>query len=137
MRYCVCGQAIPRRSERGHREREYCSDRCRQRAWRARHKDRHKRERIIQAAFERGWNAIEQDVHREGWQDERQTLRAEIKRLEIHRDINEFGDDLLKFKADLCQAENAVLKSQLADKEAEIVRLTTLLEAQSKRPRRT
>lgn len=74
MRYCICGKAIPRPpkgpQERGHREREYCSDKCRQRASRQRNKHKHNIDRIKQEMDERLYNAVYQDVHRAIWQDE-------------------------------------------------------------------
>ena len=96
----------------------------------------------MQAAFERQWNAIEQNVYREGWQDERQGLLAQIKRFQIQHDLADFGDDLADFGENLAKAqaeiwklENQALRTQLAEKEAEIVRLTLLLDEQSKRRR--
>src|ERR1700692_1432281 len=64
-----CGKLLPPRKERGHREREYCNDLCRQRASRARNKGKHDLKRLQREAEERRWNAIEQDIHREDWQD--------------------------------------------------------------------
>ncbi len=58
-----CGKALPHRKERGHREREYCSDACRQRANRARNKHKHNLDRIIKESDERIYNAIYQNVH--------------------------------------------------------------------------
>ena len=136
MRECLqCGKPLPRTKEKGHREREYCSDVCRQRAWRQRNKWKHDLGRIIQASNERMWNAIDQHVHREHWQDEleqqEKLLELQDKRfIQIHKLLEESEEENR-----ILQAEIQWLKDQLAEKEAEIVRVATLLESQSNRKR--
>ncbi|MGH2481301.1 MAG: hypothetical protein ACRDHW_16735 [Ktedonobacteraceae bacterium] len=117
---------IHRRKERGHREREYYSDACRKRAYRARNKGKHDLSRIMQEASERFYLKLYQDVHRETWQDELEQLQKDRAR----RDDLLLG--VLEDKSHL-RASIAVLEEQLAEKDAEIVRLTTLLEGQAKR----
>lgn len=132
---CGCGRIIQGRKKTP-RERIYYSPACRQRASRARNKDTHDRERIMQAAFERQWNAIEQDVRRESWQDalafqEHLVIRREkeIKALELEL-------EMAKLKTALLEEEMKLIKDDLAEKDAEIIRLTTLLNAPSRKTRR-
>ena len=137
MRYCVCGKAILRRGEKGHREREYCSDRCRQRACRARNKSKHDLDRLQKEASARYWTMIHQDVHRETWQDE---LEAQEKRINEQSDLISDLIDEVNFYRDA--TENLLtsidfLNEQLAEKEVEIVRLSMLLDAQSMKRKRT
>ncbi len=136
MKECLsCGKPIPRRREKGHREREYCSNICRQRAYRQRNRWKHNLDRIRKEAKERMWNALEQTSHRETWQDEleqseKQREQSE-KQLEKQHDWIEY---LTNFNEQL-QWEEIKLRNRLADKEAEIVRLTILLEGQAKKKR--
>ena len=127
MRECLqCGKPLPRRIEAGHRERQYCSDRCRQRACRARNKEKHNLNRIIHEASERLWSAVEQQVRRESWQDD---LERKDKLLrQAHQELA-----YLEEQNSLLQQQIVFLENLLADKEAEIVRLNTLLEGQAKR----
>ena len=81
MRYCPCGEVIPRRKERGHREREYCSNKCRQAAYRLRHKEKHDLSRIEREMNERICNAVYQNIHRETWQDELEQMKQERDRV--------------------------------------------------------
>ena len=100
MRTCAyCARPLARRKERGHREREYCSDTCRQRASRQRNKDKHDLARIWQQAEERMANSIAQDIQREGWQDERHLLQTAL--------------DLANHQQALLECENAMLRTQL------------------------
>jgi hypothetical protein len=126
MRYCICGESIPRRKEQGHREREYCSDRCRKRAWRARNKEKHNLERITREWKERFYNAVDQEIHRETWQDELEKQESLIHSLLLET----------KYLREMNNVQELVmqgLKEELAEKEAEIARLNTLLEYQAKR----
>lgn len=133
MRYCICGKVILRRNERGHREREYCSDTCRQRACRIRNKHKHDLDRISHEAMEREWNAIEQHIHRESWQDDlersRQLLLYSHQELEQERIATEIAEARNK----LFELELSLLREQLANKEAEITHLKVLLGNQVKR----
>jgi chromosome segregation ATPase len=124
----ACGKLLPPR-KKGYREREYCSDVCRQRASRKRNKWKHDLDRIQREANERHWNALDQSIHRETWQDE-------LKRLD---ELNSLYGKRIQ---DLISRNNALeryiesLEEQLADKEAEIVRLNVLLNpARSRRSR--
>ena len=82
MRECLqCGKPLPRRKEKGHREREYCSDVCRKRASRARNKGKHVLDRILHETSERMWNAMYQDIHRESWQDDLEHKEELVKLL--------------------------------------------------------
>lgn len=132
---CGCGRFIPRRKERGHREREYYSDACRKRAWRARNKQKHDLDRIKREAEERMWNAIDQAVRRESWQDE---LALKDGMLDLMGKFQDMAEEKLK-RAELdnqmLELEVTVLREQLAEKEAEIVRLTVLLEGSKKKSR--
>jgi hypothetical protein len=123
-----CGKPLPRTREKGHREREYCSDLCRQRAWRAMNKNKHNLDRIMKTASERRWNAIDQEIHRETWQDELETTNKLLK----------FMLEDLKLKEErieILEKAIAFLEDRLTSKEAEIVRLNVLLESQAKRKR--
>jgi hypothetical protein len=139
MRYCICGKPIVYRSrqekERGHREREYCSDRCRQRACRERNKGKHDLDRIRREAQERWWLSIEQSVRPDMRQIE---LDLKNKMLEMQNMFLNSADtriEHIELLNRIQQMEIADLKDQLAEKEAEIVRLNILLEAQTKKKR--
>lgn len=129
--WCGCGRLIE--YHKRPREKRYYSAACRQRACRARNKVIHDTERIIQAALERQWNAIEQDVRRENWQDDLAYRDEHIERQGLTIAKLEWERDAADLKVKLVEEENTFLKNQLADKEAEIVRLKTLLEFQGKR----
>lgn len=131
---CGCGRFISYRKRP--REKLYFSGACRQRACRARNKDRHNLDRIMQAANERFYLEIYQDIHRETWGDE---LKEAQERLGAYEKDKKRRDDLLLgLLEDQRHQEEyiAILEKQVAEKEAEIVRLTMLLESSSKkRPR--
>lgn len=82
MRSCICGKALPRRAKTGGREREWCSDVWRQRACWARNKEKralqHTLEEIVHKELEQRWNQIEQEYHRETWQDDLKRRDEEI-----------------------------------------------------------
>jgi hypothetical protein len=126
MRYCICGKVILRQTEKGHREREYCSDACRQRACRARNKEKHALSRIRKEAEERMWNALDQTIHRESWQDEleqqKQLIMHLLEELTFREEIN----------TALVQHVES-LENRLAEKEGEIAYWKTVLERQSKK----
>jgi len=126
MYYCICGQPLPPRAKGGHREREYCSDKCRQRACRQRNKGKHDLDRINREMSERIANAVYQNIHRESWQDElerKESLIASLLQdLKYTHNMNE-----------ILQIDNDLLREQLADQAEEITRLTLLLDAQSKK----
>jgi hypothetical protein len=126
MRYCICGKAIPRRKQKGGREKEYCCDNCRQRACRERNKDKHDLERIEREAQERFWTKIDQDIHRETWQDE-------LKKQEEYINSCHRYELFLHEQNNILREYIKVLEEQLADKEAEIARLNILLESSTKR----
>ncbi len=128
---CGCGRII--QYHKTPRERRYYSDACRQRASRARNEGKHDRECIMQAAFEREWNAIEQNVHREYWQDELKWKGQVIDRREKEIAHLEWKIEATEVQRTIYEEEVKLLKFQLAEREAEIVRLTILLDATSKR----
>ncbi len=116
MQKCLqCGKLLPRAKEKGHREREYCSGVCRQRACRERNKWKHDLNRIIQAANERMWNAIvDQQVHREHGQDDleqqEKLLELQGKRfIQMHKLLEESEEEKR-----ILQAEIQWLKDQSA-----------------------
>jgi hypothetical protein len=123
-----CGKPLPPRKERGHRERDYCSDVCRQRAWRKRSKPERDLERARTEALRRMWDATEQHIHHETWQDDLASNEKLIKLL-----LDEIAE-LRRHSAILLRCIES-LENDVADKEAEIVRLTILLETQAKRKR--
>lgn len=133
MRECICGKVILRRKEKGHREREYCSDACRQRACRERNRSKRTIEQIKKRSEELWLEKIEQEFHREIWQDELQLNEQYIKKLEADNQALEVE---LAFHREVTECErvqNRRLQDLLAEKEAEIARLTFLLEHPSKR----
>ncbi|EFH82195.1 hypothetical protein Krac_2982 [Ktedonobacter racemifer DSM 44963] len=119
-------EATPR-AKGGHREREYCSDKCRQRAHRKRKKQEAEIARLI--AGEYFLPASDPHASRDRWLSERATLLQQCKLLEVQRNAAEAEATYLK-------GRNAMLEEHLADQEAEIARLNTLLESQSKRRKR-
>jgi septal ring factor EnvC (AmiA/AmiB activator) len=111
----------------------YFSDACRQRASRARNKRRHDLARIMREADERFYLKLYQDFHKETWVDELKKAQARIAEYEKRQRRR---DDLLlgiledqKHLRDYIDA----LEKQLAEKEAEIIRLNMLLEGPSKK----
>jgi hypothetical protein len=111
----------------------YFSDACRQRACRTRNKGQHDLARIIREAHERFYLKLDQDVHRETWQDD---LEEAHKRLTAYEKDHAHRDDLLLGVLEdqrHLREYIASLEEQLAEKEAEIIRLTMLLEGPSKK----
>lgn len=86
-------------------------------------------------AFERQWNAIAQDVHRESWQDDLEHKEKQVTLLldMLTKARNEH--EYLEVYNNVLELEIQSLKDRLADKEAEIVRLMILLENQAKKKR--
>lgn len=126
MRECICGKAIVRRKERGGREREYCCDKCRQQAYRERHKRKLSMRRAIHESSIRMIDKIDQEIRRESWQDDLERKDQIIQGLLKDLDYN---NDLYKLQESIIDG----LEHRLANAEAEIVRLNTLLDSQSKR----
>ncbi|GCE32194.1 hypothetical protein KDA_76780 [Dictyobacter alpinus] len=140
MRYCVCGKVIARRKGHGGREREYCSDRCRQQACRARHKDDRTAEKRQQRIDEIIYTTVFQDVHKTTWQVELElqawlitNQQEQIEKLTEQLDATHHEIDIFKLELGIERSQQSRLKDHLADKEAEIVRLTALLDFQSRR----
>src|SRR5690242_219702 len=100
MRYCICGATIPRRQKKGGREKEYCSDKCRQRACRQRNKVKHNLDRARREAEERMWSRIEQNVHRETWQDDLEKQGRLIKSLLQDLEYTNQENDALRVDLD-------------------------------------
>jgi hypothetical protein len=130
---CGCGKLIE--GKKRPREKRYYSPACRQRASRARNKGKHDRQRIMQAAFEREWNAIEQNVYRETWQDSLAYYKGLVAKRDIDIKELEWERDAANLKAAITEEQIKFLKMDLADKEAEIVRLSILLDQSSKKRR--
>ncbi|GHO67953.1 hypothetical protein KSC_068450 [Ktedonobacter sp. SOSP1-52] len=126
-----CGVRLPPRAKGGHREREYCSDACRQRASRKRKKQEAEIARLI--AGEYFLPTSDPHATRDRWLSERATLLHHCKELEAQRNMAEAEAAYLKSANALLEESMRTLESVLADKEAEITRLTILLESQSKR----
>lgn len=130
---CGCGRRIP--YQKRPREKIYSSDACRQRACRKRKKDRHDLARIMREADERFYLKLYQDIHRESWQDELELLRqqhAADEKEKARRD--DFVSGILEDQA-LLREYITMLEKDLAEKEAEIVRLNMLLEGLKKKSR--
>jgi len=132
---CGCGRTIP--YQKRPREKLYYSPACRQRACRTRNKDKHNIERIVRESTERFYLKVHQDFHRETWQDELEEAQKRIAAyqkdwLDRGAERDEFTLGILADLSDLRKYVH-VLEDQLADKEAEIVRLNTLLEDQAKK----
>jgi hypothetical protein len=126
------------------REREYCSDRCRQRAYRANKKQTQEIERLVEGIY----GPPDPQARRDEWRFERSRLLQACKVLQSERDLAQAEADLLQNRLAMAEEEIISLRSlveltekvtqdQLADKEAEIVRLNVLLEGQSKRTSKT
>jgi len=80
----------------------------------------------MREAGERMWNAVEQHVHRETWQDD---LERKDKLLsQVSKELVYIAE-----QNELLQLEVEFLKDQIAEKDAEIARLNVLLEGQAKR----
>jgi hypothetical protein len=129
-----CGVRLPTRAEGGHREREYCSSRCRQRAYRKQKKQSQEIERLIQGTH---WlPAPDPLVTRDRWRFERESLLQRCQLLEAERNAAQSEVKVLGNERTLLEGSLHRLESLLADKEAEIIRLNVLLESQARRTRR-
>lgn len=115
MRYCICGEVILREKKKARREREYCSNKCRQKAYRERSKRKQEREQIIGPL-------PEGSIYLSLLEDEK--LKREILILQL--ETAEFGEQIYKRQIEIMQEKEA-------EREAEIIRLTKLLESQARR----
>jgi hypothetical protein len=127
MRYCICGKAILRQKERSRREREYCSDKCRQKAYRERKKKTFDSERFKRKADEFFARSYVPDEFSYlgmllGEIEEKDRLIASLK-----LELDEL-EERYKLELEGWQAGEG-------EKEAEIARLTTLLESQARKHR--
>lgn len=129
----VCGKVLPRKEEKGHREREYCSSACRRRAYRKRNRWRYNLTRARQEARVRMINSIDQDIHRETWQDELERANKRLEQQEEEIAYLQNENDYLQLQLQMRDDWIDALTNQIAEKEAEIVRLIMLLDQQSKR----
>ena len=143
MRICGgpgCTNILPIRAKGGHREREYCSDRCRKRASRVKQKEAQEFERLTQyvPVF-----LPDQQARRDEWRFERPRLLQACKILQSERDVAQSEANLLRNQLIRAEEEILLLRSllntaqnttdkELEDAQAEIVRLTTLLEGSRK-----
>jgi hypothetical protein len=143
MRICGgpgCINVLPARTKGGHREREYCSDRCRKRASRIRQKEDQEFERLTEGMY-----ALlpDQQVRRDEWRFERPRLLQACKLLQLECNVAQAEARLLRSRLEQAEEEILLLRSllstaehttdeELANAQAEIVRLTTLLEGSSK-----
>jgi len=134
MYCCVeCGVRLPPRAKGGHREREYCSSRCRQRAYRKQKKERLQLEQLIGGSY-----AIPtSDTHetRDRWRFERAGLLQRCKLLEAERNTAQAEATFLQHRNDSLEENLRGMHVLLESKEEEIIRLTVLLDSQSKRKR--
>jgi hypothetical protein len=80
-----CGERLPPRAKGGHREREYCSDKCRQRAYRKQQKQEQEIERLIQGAYR--LPDPDPRVTRDRWRMERASLLQRCQLLEAERNV--------------------------------------------------
>ena len=133
MRKCICGKAIARRKQRGGREREYCCDAHRQQAYRERHKGQLSLRRALHESHIRMIDSLDQDYHRETWQDELRDKDHKIDQLTwqlepLERDLN-----ICHLDIELLRKDKDLLQRLLEHAEVEIIRLNTLLDSQSKK----
>jgi hypothetical protein len=119
-----CEKRLPPRAKGGHREREYCSSRCRQRAYRKQKKQSQEIEHLIKGVYA----LPDPQATRDRWRFERAGLLQQYKLLEAQCNVAQAEIRVLENK-------NTMLQDLLADKEAEMVRLTVLLESQGKHTR--
>jgi hypothetical protein len=128
-----CGQRLPPRSKGGHRERNYCSTTCRQRAYRTARKQKQESDRLIEGVYA----LPEKDplVSRDAWRSERARLLHKINLLELERTSAESEVQMLTTRNKQLEAMTRNLEQLLADSDSEIIRLTMLLDSQSKRKR--
>ena len=82
MKTCEgCGRTLPPRDKRkGGRERDYCSNRCRQRAYRARNKVRLSIRTSVHRGTARVFAAAQQEVMRESWQEDLARMQEDLVR---------------------------------------------------------
>lgn len=132
-----CTNTLPRHKRgSGHRPREYCAPACRQRAWRAKNKDKHTTKARLDQMYRRHWWRLEQErideermLNRETWKRERREMLLKMKDLEDDRDYYN-----KRFREQL--RENLELEVKLDEKDEEIARLQYLLDEGSKRKRK-
>ena len=134
---CGCGRIIP--YQKRPREKMYYSDARRQRACRARNKGKHDIARIMRESDERFYLQLYQDFHRETWVDvlkEAQACIAQQKKRSAEYEKKEWKrDDLLLGVLEEQQHLREyidVLEKQVAERDAEILRLNILLEGPKK-----
>lgn len=125
-----CGERLPPRAKGGHREREYCSDRCRQRAHRKNQQRAREIERILAGTYL--W-PIDKKAKHDDWRFEREALLVRCKELEAERNVARAEVNVLIGQKALLEDSLQSSRNQAADLEAEIVRLNVLLEGQSRR----
>jgi len=134
MYACVeCGKQLPPRAKGGHREREYCSDRCRQRAYRKQKKESLQIEQLINGSY--AIPTSDPHVTRDHWRFERGGLLQRCKLLEAERNVAQAEAKFLQHRNDSLEDSLRGMQVLLESKEEEIIRLTVLLESQSKRKR--
>lgn len=126
-----CGVRLPPRAKGGHREREYCSDRCRQRAYRKQKKQAQEIERLITGAHR--LPTPDPQVTRDYWRFERSSLLQRCKLLESERDVARSEIKVLEGEKRMLEESLHGLEYLLADKDGEIARLTVLLDSYGKR----
>lgn len=148
MHACLtCEKELPRPKEKGHREREYCSDVCRQRAYRQRSKEKQdvaRSQRALEIARNeaetRRLNAQDHqffgDVHKQlsYWGRRADQLREELyaKDDEIARLYRALGE--LEKTKELFYRGMVDCNAELAAKDVEIAHLKDLLDRRAKQP---
>lgn len=126
-----CGMQLPPRAKGGHREREYCSDRCRQRAYRKQKKQSQEIEQLIKGSYV--IPTSDPHVTRDRWRFERAGLLQSYRLIKSERDTAQAEATFLESRNTMLERSLCTTENILADKEAEIVRLNVLLDSQSKR----
>lgn len=129
-----CEKRLPPRAKGGHREREYCSSQCRQRAYRKHKKQEQEIEHLIKGVYVLP-TSDPQVTRGDRWRFERAGLLQQYKLLEAQCNVAQAEIRVLENKNTMLQEDAHALHTLLADKEAEIVRLTVLLDSQSKQKR--
>src|SRR5258708_38364931 len=118
------GRRLPPAAKGGHREREYCSSRCRQRAYRKQKRQTQVIQQLIEGEY---LFPSDRRVTRDQWRFEREGLVQRYKLLEAERNTAQAELKFLQSQMALLEDDLHLKRYLLAEKEAEIVRLQTWL----------
>jgi hypothetical protein len=129
---------MPRRKRKGGQERQYCSGKCRQKAYRERNQDRFWIEKLIRESHRYPIGGVELALQMEvnRLREENGQLRFELMMLSEHElPAKQHEIDSLEGRLRYSILHADRLQDLIAERDAEIIRLNILLDSQSKKRR--